>query len=115
LKPNSNLMSFSGSEDHKITLVEGSALTKRYRNSVPPGTTIGHFVGKDDLVELLNQPSCVGVRIYYALGTDNRKELVLVGVKSNEDDLFEGIILDKTLGCPVACAADNPLNSNVTP
>lgn len=105
---------FTGNEDHSITLAAAAAMTKNYRDNNPSSATIAHFIGKDALQDLLNQAGCVGVRIYYGLD-DGKKELVLTGVNSGQNDLYTGILLDRTVKCPQDCSAANPLNSNVTP
>jgi hypothetical protein len=107
-------MTFTGNEDHEISLTEGAALTRNYRDTVTTGTTIAHYIGKSDLQDLLDQAECVGARIYYALSTTGGKELVLVGVDESGNDLYEGILLDRSIKCPNDCSTANPLNSNVT-
>ena len=104
----------TGNENHSISLTEASAMTKKYRESVSSGTTIAHALNKSAINGLLNQNNCVGMRIYYALKEDGSKELVLTGVDQNGNDLYEGILLDRTIKCPQDCSAANPLNSDVS-
>lgn len=105
---------FTGNEDHDISLSAASAMTKNYRETISTGGVIAHYIGKSDLIELLNQTNCVGMRIYY--GLDNgAKELVFVGVNASGNDLYTGKLLDRTIKCPQDCSAANPLNSDVTP
>jgi hypothetical protein len=109
-------MPFTGNEDHEITLAVAAAMTKRYRDTLPAqGGVLGHYIGKGVIEDILAQSNCVGVRIYYALDENNKKQLVVTGVKADQDDLYQGILADKTLLCPTFCATDNPLNSDVTP
>jgi hypothetical protein len=43
---------------------------------------------------------------------DNGKPvLILVGAKVNEDDLVDGIIVDRAISCPDKCGRANDLNS----
>lgn len=107
-------MSFTGNENHNISLTEAAALTKNFRDTVSNGATIAHFIGKTALQALLNQSETVGVRLYYGLKSDGSKELVATGVDGNGDDQYQGILLDRTIKCPQECSAANPLNSNVT-
>lgn len=105
-------MAFTGTEDQMIPLSDASTLTKNYRNTLAsPAETIAHYVSKTTLLALLNQETCVGVRIYYALDASGKKQLVLVGVNSSQNDLYTGLIADKTICCPMDCGTSNPLNS----
>ena len=104
-------MPFTGNEDHSISLADAAKLTKRYRDSVPTGSTIAHFFGKDAIQAILNQENCVGIRIYYGLNTQDVKQLVAVGVTPDENDMYNGILAEKSFICPTQCSANNPLNS----
>lgn len=105
-------MSFTGSEDHSISLTEAAELTSNYRATLSSSTeVIGEYFGKESLISLLNQTNCVGVRVYYGLDTNGVKKLVLVGVNSEGDDLYENQLMEKGLNCPPVCSASNPLNS----
>jgi hypothetical protein len=103
-------MAFTGNEDQEITLEEGGALTQAYRDASPANATRGHYFAKGIISSILDQADCVGVRIYYGLDEDGKKQLVAVGVKANEDDMTTGIIADKTQLCPPFCGAGNVLN-----
>lgn len=103
-------MSFTGNENHTITLSEASGWTREYREK-HPGETKGHFYGKTAIQNILNQSGCVGVRIYYAIDPDGAKQLIIVGAASNENDLYNGLLAERSLPCPSRCGANNPLNS----
>lgn len=103
-------MSFTGNEDHAITLQEASDWTANYRNA-NPGQTQGHFFGKNAISAILNQSGCVGIRIYYALDENGQKQLIITGVDSNENDLYNGLLAERSFHCPPDCGASNPLNS----
>lgn len=101
-------MAFDGNEGTMITLNEGATLTRNYRNN-NPRKSLGAFFGKEKLLELLNQPECMGIRIY--LGEENRDfELVLVGADANQDDILD-LILDKGMRNPPYNGNSNALNS----
>jgi sensor domain CHASE-containing protein len=106
-------MSFTGNENHDITLAAAAIMTKRYRDSISAGDIIGHYFGKDAISDILNQSNCVGIRIYHALNSDNVKQLVIVGVTSDENDQYTEKLAENSFLCPSLCAADNPLNSDV--
>lgn len=102
-------MSFTGNEDHSIPLSTAAAWTKNYRDT-NPGTIKGHYFGKDIFQAILAQTNCVGVRIYYAIDDAGVKQLILVGVDANENDLYNGVLGDRSIKCPPTCGATNPLN-----
>jgi hypothetical protein len=54
-----------GTEGNPIDLKIAAAWTKHYR-IMNPNETISHFFGNEILQQILNQPDCLGIRIYYA-------------------------------------------------
>lgn len=104
-------MSVTGHENHDIPLAQASAWTKNYRDSITSGQTIAHYFGKDAIQAILDQEECVGIRIYYALDEVGAKQIITVGVDSNGDDLYQGLLAERSLKCPTYCSASNPLNS----
>lgn len=103
-------MSFYGDEGSEITLSEASALTSNYRSN-NSGATLGHFIGKDNIENLLGQTGCVGIRIYYGEDESGNKKIILVGADENEDDMLD-LMYDHTKPCPSRCGSSNSLNSN---
>jgi len=103
-------MSFTGNEDHSITLQAAAQLTGNYRTN-NPNTILGLYYSKDALQEILNQQDCVGVRVYYAETSIGEKTLVIVGVNTSENDLVNGVIADFGIPCPTRCSSSNALNS----
>lgn len=104
-------MSFTGNENHDIPLSTASQWTKNYREANPSGAVKGHFYGKAAIQAILAQSNCVGVRIYYALDDTGAKKLVLTGVDANENDLYNGVLVERGLDCPPYSGTANPLNS----
>ena len=104
-------MSFNGNEGAIITLEKGSEMTARFRRTISTGYTLGQFIGSNLLNRILAQENCVGIRFYYALDENNKKNLVCVGVDANENDLYEGIVADEFQRCPPHSSNSNPLNS----
>jgi hypothetical protein len=102
-------MSFTGKEDHSITLTTAAEWTANFRATDPPAP-LGHFYGKNAIQAILNQTNCVGIRIYYALDASGNKQLIIVGAKSDESDLFEGLLAERSKPCPPNCGGGNPLN-----
>lgn len=103
-------MSFTGNEDHSITLAAASAMTKDFRDA-NPGAILGGFFGKAAIQAILDQPDCTGIRYYNALTANGDPTLVLVGVKANQDDLVNGLLADYAKPMPPYSSANNALNS----
>jgi hypothetical protein len=104
-------MAFNGDEGSVVTLAEASGWTANYRRTIPAGEIISQFVGRNKLMEILNQDGCMGVRIYYGIGDDGKKNLILVGAEADENDMVDGIIVERLFPCPPLCSGRNSLNS----
>ena len=102
-------MAFDGTEGGEITLQEAAEMTARYRHD-NPNETIAHFFGREILERILSQEGCMGIRIYYGIDEDNKKQLVLVGADSEQNDQTE-LVADLSWPCPLTCSVANPLNS----
>lgn len=95
---------------HEITLQEAITLTHAYQNSPQfAGQPKAGLITATAVQELLNQPGCEGVRIYFSLNANNNLTLVLVGTDINEKDMTSGVILEKLKDCPPFCNFDSPL------
>lgn len=104
-------MSFTGNEEQSISLGDAAKLTENYRESVATGSILGGYFSKGAIEKIIDQSQCVGFRYYYAKMEDGTPAMVLVGVKSNQDDLYNGEIMEHSVGCPPFCSSPNPLNS----
>jgi hypothetical protein len=104
-------MSFTGDENHGITLNEAAQLTANYRASHPASTIKGFFYGKQAIMGILTQEKCVGIRIYYAQDLAGNPTMVITGVDENENDLYQGQLAEFGQPCPTRCSVANPLNS----
>jgi hypothetical protein len=104
-------MAFNGDEGSVVNLTEASGWTGNYRKTIPAEEIIGQFVGKNQLMKILNQKGCVGIRFYYGIGDDGKKNLIAVGAGSDENDMTSGVILERFLPCPPRCSSRNALNS----
>ena len=104
-------MTFSGNEGQMITLAEGAELTARHRMKYPNATK-GVAYGSELIQQLLDNPGCVGVRMYFAQESDGSQTLVVVGVDETGNDLLS-LILDSGIRCPPTCGDSNALNSDV--
>jgi hypothetical protein len=104
-------MSFNGNEGSVISLTDAADLTANYRATIVPGSTKGMFVGRNKVLNILNQQGCMGVRIYLGMNKNGDIELVVVGADSSEDDMEQGVIVDSMIRCPIRCGKANSLNS----
>jgi hypothetical protein len=50
--------------------------------------TKAHFFGRQIIEKILRQPSCVGIRIYYAIDDEGQKQLILVGADEKRANLW---------------------------
>ena len=101
-------MAFDGTEGGEITLQTAVDMCAEYRR-LNSGATKAHFFGKDILNDILDQEGCVGIRMYYGIDSDDQKQLVLVGVDSDEKDMT-ALVADLSKLCPTYCDTSSPLN-----
>jgi hypothetical protein len=104
-------MAFNGDEGTVVTLTDASRWTANYRKTVSADEIIAQFFGKNQLMKILNQKGCVGIRFYYGIGDDGIKNIVAVGATSDQNDMVDGIILEKAYACKPFCSKGNSLNS----
>lgn len=101
-------MSFNGSEGEVFPLNTAAAWTANYRKEYPNGIK-AHFFGKDILNQILAQPRCLGIRMYYALDENGVQQMILVGAKADESDMTDGIIAEVSRPCPPYCGTNSTL------
>ncbi len=104
-------MSFTGNEDHSISLEEAVKLTRNYREHAGKDAVKAEYFGKDAVNKIIAQNDCVGMRIYYGETEKGKIELILVGVNSEGKDFAYGNLAEKSLPCPPYCDPDSPLSS----
>lgn len=97
--------------NHRIPLAAAAALTKRYRNGTAKGAQKAGAFHADQVRELLAQPGCVALRIYYGKQEAGEESLVLVGVDANDKELSGGVLLEFQFPCPPFCDDGSALNS----
>jgi hypothetical protein len=108
-------MSFTGNENHTISLEDAAALTKNYRDAnINP--IIGEYFGQSAIQDILDQTGCVGIRAYFAISDPTslspKLRLVICGVDEYENDILDIIAENGTL-CPPYCSTADALNSDV--
>src|SRR5687768_6953071 len=60
----------------------GAKMVKDFQDN-NPNELIGHYIGRNILDQILNQPGCVGIRFYNAINEVGKKTLVYVGIDEN--------------------------------
>ena len=102
-------MSFTGKEGAAITIEEAQAMIGRYRTkyatkegSDEPSDTIWVFSGREIIQQILDQEGCVGIRFYFG-EREGHKDIVMIGVDKDENDLVKGVIADRSSACPPDC------------
>lgn len=122
--------------NHFISLEEAIALTSRYRNR-KEGILLESERGKNVLAlsetfdraafdQVLSQPGCTALRIYYGMKENDQVHAVIVGVNASGQDMLpqagaalndtesqeEGIhIIELGQRCPDLCPEESPLNN----
>lgn len=103
------MLKFAG-QDHAITLQEAQEFTGSFQKNAAEDAIIGGFFAKEAVTAILEQEGCVGLRYYYGLH-EGKPVLVLVGVDENGNDMYDGLLAEKSTPCPPMCSETNPLNA----
>ena len=99
---------FNGNEGSVITRTEAATYTGRFTTANPdPDTVRAVFFGKERLQAILDQPDCMGIRVFYALNVDESNTLVCAGALENEDTMATGVIVELGSPCPRVCGDVN--------
>ena len=101
-------MAFTGDEDQTVQLSDATIFTKNYRDSVSDGDFLGGYFSKHSILKILDQQTCVGIRIYNAIDDDEKNTYVVVGVTVDEKDMVDGELAEFVVGCPPRCPDDSP-------
>lgn len=103
-------MALTGKEGGPIERADARRWTANYRAS-GTGKTNSHLFGAETVKQLLEQPGCVGLRLYYALNDEGQQQMLLVATDAEGSDLPESDVLDKSMICPPDCMAGGDLDS----
>lgn len=101
-----------GPRNHRITLEQAAAHTRRHREArgAAGGINSGAF-HKDQVLELLNAKGCAGIRIYLGRDAAGAQHFVLVGLDASGEDLTQTTILEEMFPCPPWCPTSSALNA----
>jgi len=92
-----------------ITRGQAKTMTDDYKNSIAYTANVNQeaiFFGKDKILDVLNQPNVVGLRVYYGRNGSTPTDtpsLVLVGTDVSGNDIYS-LILDTGVPCPDTCS-----------
>ncbi|MBI5216617.1 MAG: hypothetical protein HY960_12770 [Ignavibacteriae bacterium] len=100
---------YDGHEDHAITLDAATSFTRNFRAQPKAPTVNGGYFSKDGINKILEQDGCIGIRMYYGLNNDGESCLVLVGVDTTGEDLYNGSLAEIFFPCPPYCPQTSPL------
>ncbi len=91
-----------------IPLTEAITLTTAYRAEYPHEVK-AFFMGSNRIKELLQQPGCIGIRIYNGWNAEEKCfQNMLVGVDVKGCDMTD-LIMDRMSPCPTICDPASPL------
>jgi hypothetical protein len=103
---------FSGAEGDPIPFETAKTWISNYQSGNPIGTK-AHFFGFEILKQILAEPTCVGIRMYYALDDKGQRQIILVGVNADGENLLPqsqslrdgdgNIVADASYPCPSFC------------
>lgn len=78
-----------------IGLEEGARLVKAFVES-NPNATLGYYIGRNIIEQILAQPDCVGINFRKCLSDENEEHLVYTGVDSDGQDILEYSVATST-------------------
>lgn len=110
------MSNFDGNEGSVIPLSTAEDMTQRYQEWPADSKPVfnGQFFGKNKLKELIDDcgSEYVGIRIYNSIDDNDTPGFVIVGVKADQNDMYENKILASGPNCPSCCASASPLCPN---
>ena len=87
--PSADGVRFDGSEGDPIDLTTAKKWVANFRGSLKNAEDIqAHYFGHEIIKNILSQPGCVGIRMYYAFDDSGVRKLILVGVGADGENLL---------------------------
>jgi len=111
--------SFTPEVGEHIGAEAGAKMIKRYYDQ-NPDDVLAHFTGRNIIEKILAQPGCTGIRTFYALNELGIKQLVMVGVDKDGNNILkydvkdaagrivsqeDGLVVDRSGMCPPSCGS----------
>jgi hypothetical protein len=105
-------MPFPPKQDHRISLTEAAAMTKRFREGAAKGAETAQLFPREIFEVLLKNSKVHGIRFYYARANEGKLQMVVVGTDADGNDMLaDGDIFDRGFPCPPICSGLGGLNS----
>ena len=112
---------YSAEVGEDIGYEKGAKMIKTYYEQ-NQDDVLAHFMGRNMIEAILAQPGAVGIRMFHAMNEIGMRQLVLVGVDANGQNILnyttigedgevtknKGIVADKTRNCPPYCGDGDP-------
>ncbi len=100
--------------DHRISLADAAAHTKRHRGAIQGRAAAGDHAGAfhaDQVMAILKQAGCSALRIYHGRDEKGQRSAILVGVDGKGADMVgpSNMVLEEWYPCPPFCDPDSPL------
>ena len=100
---------YTGKEHHEVSLESAQRWTGKFQLDAKPGDIMAGYMAQNIFKKILEQPGCIGIRIYNAKLDSGQPTFVLVGVDGDGNDMVEGVIGEDVLPCPMWCDENSPL------
>ena len=92
-----------------IGLEEAKEYVTAFRK-IYPDEVKAFYIGSSQVKKVLEQENCMGLRMYNGYDEkEKRMNIVIVGVDTDEKDMTDGVILDRTWPCPNYCDISSAL------
>jgi predicted Fe-Mo cluster-binding NifX family protein len=113
--------SYSPEIGKDISYERGAKMIKRHFDE-NPDDVVAHFLGRNQIEQILAQPGCIGIRMFQALNEMGIKQMVLVGVNKDGSNILNieeinqqgqlttkaGKIVSEGKPCPPYCGGVGP-------
>lgn len=118
---------FSAEIGEDIGYEKGAKMIKRHFDQ-NQDDILAHFMGRNTIEAILAQPGVVGIRMFYALNELGLRQLVLVGVDANGNNVLnfqtvghdgkmtpqKGIVAGGVRSCPPYCGGSTQTETSST-
>ncbi|MCB2377679.1 hypothetical protein LGH70_08810 [Hymenobacter sp. BT635] len=109
------MSTFDGNEGTIVNQTTAAGMTHNYRECPDDTKPVynAQFFGALKLKALMDDcgDDFMGLRIYNGIDESGNPTLVLVGVKADQNDMYERIMLASGPRCPNCCDSSSPLNA----
>lgn len=86
-----------------ITHQEATTMMDKYKETTGDEDVRAVSYGANHYNNILAQAGCIGIANYFGLDNNDKQTLVLVGIDSNGNGMWGGIILELGIRCPPFC------------